>query len=359
MSSGNITTSEDFFEMPSPEAVGGRLREIQGHLGVTQAELARRLGCSQSYLSDVMRGQKMISRGVIFALSLRFGVNIHWLLSGEGGMLGTENATPGGAGMGNLPTTKSARAANKGLATSRHGQIAHAVGEGETVYPRESPKADLVAALRRVAEVVEAHEVLDPEDVRDLMRRAAEAEREPPGSAEGVTPPVLHVVSGRDISDEDARAIEGEGEMIRVVPILDGRIAAGAPLEVADAERVGWAFCYAPHVPHAASTSCIRVAGDSMNPVIPDGALVGVDHAVRDVREMAHKPGEPPRAAIRVDDDGGGCVVRNVRLVGERMLLCEPQNKAGDFPEFSFDLGDPDLPNPVVGQVVWWYVSAL
>ncbi len=40
-------------------------------------------------------------------------------------------------------------------------------------------------------------------------------------------------------------------------------------------------------------------------------------------------------------------------------MLCEPENKSGDFPRFEFDLADPDLPNPVIGRVIWWYVSAL
>ena len=253
------------------------------------------------------------------ALVMRFDVNLRWLLTGKGSMLSADRP--------------------------------RAVAEDEApYYIRESPKGELLDALRGAVEALEASAVMDPGELRDLARRAEAAERAPP--------PVIRAVAGGALPPDDARAVEDETELLRAVPILDGRIAAGVPMEVAEAERVGWAFCYAPHVPHPERTSCIRVAGDSMAPVIPDGALVGIDHAMRDVREMTGPAGEPTRAAIRVEEDEG-CVVRNVRLAGGRILLCEPENDSGGFPRFEFDLADPDLPNPVIGRVIWWYVSAL
>jgi len=62
--------------------VGRRIRELRG-FDVTQAELARRIGVSQGYLSTVEHGQGEIGAEVLLAISREFGKSIEWLLTGK------------------------------------------------------------------------------------------------------------------------------------------------------------------------------------------------------------------------------------------------------------------------------------
>ena len=50
---------------------------------MTQAELARRIGVSQGYLSTVEHGQGEIGAEVLLAISREFGKSIEWLLTGK------------------------------------------------------------------------------------------------------------------------------------------------------------------------------------------------------------------------------------------------------------------------------------
>ncbi|MGB7516604.1 MAG: helix-turn-helix transcriptional regulator [Candidatus Acidiferrum sp.] len=62
--------------------VGRRIREVRG-LDLTQAELAERIGVSQSYLSIMEHGEGEIGAEVLLAISREFGKSIEWLLTGE------------------------------------------------------------------------------------------------------------------------------------------------------------------------------------------------------------------------------------------------------------------------------------
>jgi transcriptional regulator with XRE-family HTH domain len=64
------------------KAVGRRIRELRG-FDVTQEELAKRLGISQSYLSTVERGKREVGAPVLLAISREFGKSIEWLLTGK------------------------------------------------------------------------------------------------------------------------------------------------------------------------------------------------------------------------------------------------------------------------------------
>ena len=336
--------------------IGERMRVLREHLGKTLRGFSDFLKYPLSTYDNWEKGRTSAPGIALRKIAIRTGCSVHWLVMGEGPMFGTGDANAEAGRGENIPRGEGPGFETKGLREAEGENFPRDVAEAEAAYYRqESPKSGIVAALRSALEAVEASEILDRGEMREIMGRLEQTEEA--GEPERLTPPILQVVSSRDLTQAEATAVEDESGQIAVVPILEASIAAGAPLEVDEGGISGWAFCYREHVPHPDCTRCIRIQGESMSPVIPDGALVGVDHAIRDVRQMTHKPHEPPRAAVRVEDDGG-CVVRNVRLVGERMLLCEPENK-GDFPEFSFDLSDPDLPNPVLGQVIWWYVSAL
>jgi transcriptional regulator with XRE-family HTH domain len=64
-------------------AVGRRVRELRG-FDTTQAEFARRVGVSQSYLSSTERGENEIGPAILLKISREYGKSIEWLLTGEG-----------------------------------------------------------------------------------------------------------------------------------------------------------------------------------------------------------------------------------------------------------------------------------
>ncbi len=62
--------------------VGRRIRELRG-FDVTQAELARRIGISQAYLSSIERGKFEVGAEILLRLAREFDKSIEWLLTGE------------------------------------------------------------------------------------------------------------------------------------------------------------------------------------------------------------------------------------------------------------------------------------
>ncbi len=63
-------------------AVGRRIRALRG-FDMTQADLASRIGVSQSYLSAVEHGRNEIGAVVLLAISREFNKSMEWLLTGE------------------------------------------------------------------------------------------------------------------------------------------------------------------------------------------------------------------------------------------------------------------------------------
>lgn len=76
------------------EQVSDRLRIIRNALGKSQVEFAQALGLKQGSYSDIERGRtKNMSESVLNLLSIKYSVNIDYLLNGEGEMF-IENQTP-------------------------------------------------------------------------------------------------------------------------------------------------------------------------------------------------------------------------------------------------------------------------
>lgn len=63
-------------------AVGRRIRSLRG-FDMTQADFARRIGVSQSYLSAVERGRNELGAEVLLAISQEFSKSMEWLLTGK------------------------------------------------------------------------------------------------------------------------------------------------------------------------------------------------------------------------------------------------------------------------------------
>ena len=70
------------------ESLHVRLAQVLAYTGINQAELARRVGMSPGFVSDVLRGVKRPGPELLLALRKSCGVSVDWLLSGEGTMIG-------------------------------------------------------------------------------------------------------------------------------------------------------------------------------------------------------------------------------------------------------------------------------
>jgi transcriptional regulator with XRE-family HTH domain len=63
-------------------AIGRRIRELRG-FDMTQAQFARRIGVTQSYLSALEHGEKEPGSAVLLAISNAFDKSVDWLLTGK------------------------------------------------------------------------------------------------------------------------------------------------------------------------------------------------------------------------------------------------------------------------------------
>lgn len=68
------------------------LRDFFEQQGITQEEIARRLGVHKSYVNQLMTGNKQFGKGVAKKWSNQFGLSYTWLLTGEGDI--SPNSSP-------------------------------------------------------------------------------------------------------------------------------------------------------------------------------------------------------------------------------------------------------------------------
>src|SRR6201995_6120462 len=82
--------------------LGPRLRLVRGSRQLSVGELARRVGCWASLISQIERGVSVPSVGVLYSLATELGSSLDYLLFGSGaGPEGVSAETPSaGAGGG-------------------------------------------------------------------------------------------------------------------------------------------------------------------------------------------------------------------------------------------------------------------
>jgi SOS-response transcriptional repressor LexA len=75
-----------------------RLKTVRETLNINQNEFARTLGFAPSFISDIERDKKELSRELLQKLLEKYQININWLLSGTGEMflanMGKESSNP-------------------------------------------------------------------------------------------------------------------------------------------------------------------------------------------------------------------------------------------------------------------------
>ena len=167
-----------------------------------------------------------------------------------------------------------------------------------------------------------------------LLPSRREKGRQSPLTGEGV-----RVITSADLSDR-FRALEGLDHFVPI-PLLRDAAAAGSPREISDADVEGYALIHYSSCPNPADFTCIRVRGDSMAPILHDGALVALDHSQRDPLALNQK-----MVAARTGD---GVVVKWLERSPDGSLRLVSENKS--YPPI-------ELPrthsNPILGLIAWW-----
>ena len=70
-----------------------RLLQIRSYLGITQRELAERVGFSGSSVSDYEEGDREIPEDFIQHLVDEFGINAYWFKTGTGNVFDSDTKT--------------------------------------------------------------------------------------------------------------------------------------------------------------------------------------------------------------------------------------------------------------------------
>ena len=68
----------------APKGEKSRLRQVRDELGLSQKEMASRLGISAQYLGFMERGDQPLSRPVALNMQELFGYSAEWILFGKG-----------------------------------------------------------------------------------------------------------------------------------------------------------------------------------------------------------------------------------------------------------------------------------
>lgn len=130
------------------------------------------------------------------------------------------------------------------------------------------------------------------------------------------------------------------------VPLLEGRVAAGHGTVVwNDVQSLVWV--YKPELRGRHNLFAVQVSGDSMEPTIPDGAIVIID------RDQWQPTGNRRSIwAIRMDNNGDLGIKRLQASEGGLIIISD------NFQNYPPSLAwSTDLTKLVIGKVVWMWHS--
>ena len=124
------------------------------------------------------------------------------------------------------------------------------------------------------------------------------------------------------------------------LPLLKDAAAAGAPRLVDESEVESYIIVPASQArPGPCWMTCIRVQGDSMEPILKDHYIVCIDSSVTDPRKLQQK-----MVLAYVDE---GVTIKHLDRVGNQWVLTAENKAYRPQP-----LGRDDR---IIGRVAWWY----
>ncbi|MFQ5695011.1 MAG: S24 family peptidase [Terriglobia bacterium] len=124
------------------------------------------------------------------------------------------------------------------------------------------------------------------------------------------------------------------------LPLLKNEAAAGAPRLVDEREVDDYIIVPAKQArPGPDWLTCIRVKGDSMEPVLKEGYVVAIDSSLNDPRRLRGK------MVLALQDEGA--TIKWLDRIGDQWVLT-PENKTYN----QRPLGPDDR---IIGRVAWWY----
>lgn len=131
------------------------------------------------------------------------------------------------------------------------------------------------------------------------------------------------------------------------IPLLRDAAAAGGGRLIQERDVEDTLIVPRRMVKHPGATTCVRVSGRSMYPVLDDGYIVAIDTAQRDPDRLVEK-----MVAAQHRDEG--VTIKWLRRVsGEWILL--PQHTSPDYPLIVIS---PASGWRIIGRVIWWLAEA-
>ena len=160
---------------------------------------------------------------------------------------------------------------------------------------------------------------------------------------------IAHIVVG---SEKEMRMIEEvEGphwkERFSPIPIAKDPISAGNPVTVRE-DPDGVAIIYKEWTRNEENFTAVRVQGQSMEPTIEDGSLVGIDHSQKDPKELHGKI-----VALKDPTDKDRCTIKRLHVISKSLMVGFPDNIEQKDKTVVY-YGD-EVDNAIIGKVVWWW----
>jgi transcriptional regulator with XRE-family HTH domain len=76
------------------EQFGDRVRKVREALDISQKKLGEAVNLSASFISDIEKGKSRAGYDFFYYISTVYGVNLYYLVHGEGDMFGTAGVIP-------------------------------------------------------------------------------------------------------------------------------------------------------------------------------------------------------------------------------------------------------------------------
>lgn len=321
--------------------LGERLRQAREIIKVNQVDFSERIEIAQSHLSKIELGKTTPSPRLLDVIQMKWGISREWLETGEGQMFsgwpGSLLApSPFPAGSGTREWGTRLKMAMDAIPIGVHGASLKIGVHPEFLeqFLENRVRVSRVFTLALEYALGIARDWIEL-GIGDMFVNDARAE-------------VRIVAPGTSMTDRQVRELGA----YYPVPIVAGRVAAGAGGRVLENDIED----YVPSpwnpewCPHPTRTICVRVAGDSMEPGLPDGGLVAVDFAQRDPERL-----DGQIVALRTPD-GDATIKRLRRHDAQNMWIAVPDNPRS---QNTFVFSNDEIADAVIGKVVWvWWKQA-